>query len=74
MTENEIIEALSGISYCGNVCHLSAFRLGETHCETVAQNAISLIKEKQAQIEHLTAEKTRLQNLLNDFMKDEVST
>lgn len=71
MTENEIIEALSGISYCGNVCHLSAFRLGETHCETGAQNAISLIKEQQAQIEHLTAEVAGLKRFIRDLMKDE---
>lgn len=32
------------------------------------------INQQNAQIEHLTAEKTRLENMLKDFMKDEVTT
>ena len=32
------------------------------------------LNQQNAQIEHLTAENKRLQNLLNDLMKDEVTT
>ena len=36
--------------------------------------AADTIESQRAQIEHLTAENKRLQNLLNDIMKDEVIT
>lgn len=42
--------------------------------EEVCREAYDLIQQKNAQIEHLTAENKRLQNLLNDLTKDEVTT
>lgn len=36
--------------------------------------AANTVESQRAQIEHLTAENKRLQNLLNDIMKDEVTT
>ena len=35
---------------------------------------LKIIVSQRTEIEHLTAENKRLQNLLNDLMKDEVTT
>lgn len=75
MTEEQIIKALECCSNPLCKCHECPYKKMDEMCfDDVKRDALSLINRQSAQIEHLTAENKRLQSLLNDLMKDEVST
>lgn len=74
MTEEQIIKAMNTCYSTFGFCSECPYKGFEECNNALGEDALDLINRQLACIEHLTAEKERTQNLLNDLMKDEVTT
>ena len=72
MAEKEILESLAVCADYNGSCLLCSYHaLLSSNCLCLLQkDIIKLINQKNAQIDHLTAENERLNNFIHDLMKE----
>lgn len=73
MTDEQIIKAMNLCYPQDGACMECPYKPFMDCVNALGGNALELINRQMACIEHITADNKRLQNLLNDLMKDEVT-